>query len=159
MILFVIYTAAVWLVCFAHRRRPVGLILAPVAALPLVSVGLWLNRQHDTTTIWALGVFAFAGLVGLIAVFLAVQPRRPPSACDACGYDLAGITAPVCPECGEGATSPSLQDLPANALSPDQAAALRARRARTRWSAPVSATTSATPATPAITGGPQSERA
>lgn len=152
MILFVIYTGAVWLMCFAQRRRPLGFLLAALSALPLAGLGFWLNRHHDTLTVWALAVFVFAGLVGLIALFLSVQPRRPAHACDACGYDLHGVISRVCPECGNGATPHHAPNVQAAAMSPDQAAALRARRARTTWSAtdmPTTRTIPTTAATPA----------
>jgi hypothetical protein len=39
---------------------------------------------------------------GIVAVVLAVGPwgRNLPGLCRKCGYDLAGISAPLCPECG-----------------------------------------------------------
>ncbi len=158
VILFVIYAGAVWMLCFAQRRRPLGVLAGLVAAAPIAMAGLWLNRGHDTLTVWSIGVFAFAGLVGLIALFLAAQPRRPSSACDACGYDLHGIASHYCPECGDGA-APS-QALPAApvALGALQIEALRARRARARWSATDSPSTSAAP-TPAASAADVHARA
>ncbi len=148
MILFVIYAAAVWLVVFAQRRRPLGFIIAIAAPLPAAALGLLLQRSHDTLTIWSMAVFAFAGLLAFIALFLAVQPRRSPHACDACGYDLFGVRSDICPECGNGASFTHTHAHAPAALSPRQADALRARRDRARWSAPDSPSTRSTP-TPA----------
>lgn len=149
MIFFVIYLVAVWLGAFLLRRRPIGFVVALASAMPLVILGAWFQNGHDTLTIWSIGSFAFAGLVGLGAFFLVLQPRRPDSACESCGYDLAGIGSPVCPECGAGGRSRSPAAPQRGMLTPVQAEALRARRARATWSATDTTTTIATPITAA----------
>ncbi len=155
MILFVVYAAAVWLVVFAHRRRLLGFVIALAAALPVAAAGMFLQQGHATLTIWSMATFAFAALIGFIALFLAVLPRRSPHACGRCGYDLLGVRSGICPECGDGALREHRHQTPvAVPLSPRQAQALRARRDRATWSASESPTTRITPtrhATPAET--------
>jgi hypothetical protein len=48
--------------------------------------------------LWAV-VVAFATAASLLWRH---ARRRPPGACPACGYDLRGVPATVCPECGTG---------------------------------------------------------
>jgi hypothetical protein len=66
--------------------------------------------------ILAVALFPFRQLARLIAA--PFTRRKPdPWLCESCGYDLRGLAAPVCPECGEPGAAPSFRPPPTSALS------------------------------------------
>ena len=60
----------------------------------------WGYLVHDAVAL--VGALAFAGLGFAEArrAWRAAWARRRPGTCAACGYDITGVTGPVCPECG-----------------------------------------------------------
>ncbi len=70
----------------------------PTAFILNMGERLWYSPR------WSIGSLAIAGVVGLVVgVLLQRHPRRAPGACRQCGYDLTGLAAGVCPECGHPA--------------------------------------------------------
>lgn len=67
------------------------------------SLSAWMPRmkfapghQEVVVPFWSIGTIAFLG-----GAFAAQRLRRiDPKACCNCGYDLAGLSSGVCPECG-----------------------------------------------------------
>lgn len=105
VIFLVIYLGAVWWLAHWLRRRWIGFavaglsvfpVAAAAAALPeLLGIGVSMRSPAMATL-----PIAYAGLVCAGAALIAAQPRRPAVGCSGCGYDLAGNTLGVCPECG-----------------------------------------------------------
>ncbi len=61
---------------------------------------------HSQSVSYILPVTPLAGVAaGIGFALLIVRPRRPGS-CRECGYDLAGLRADRCPECGAGNNTP-----------------------------------------------------
>lgn len=105
VIFLVLYLGAVWWLAHWLRRRWIGFavaglsvfpVAAAAAALPgLLGIGVSMRSPAMATL-----PIAYAGLVCAGAALIAAQPRRPAVGCTGCGYDLAGNTLGVCPECG-----------------------------------------------------------
>ena len=74
-----------WNLQFRSERHPNGPYMVGLEELPL----------------WP-GVLALGPLATLL---WHLDRRRPPGACEKCGYDLSGNTTGVCPECGTGAAT------------------------------------------------------
>lgn len=87
------------------RRGPVGHVLigglAGVAAMALVML-IWATAGWAWNEAVVMG--AAAAAVNIAVLF---RPRRRSSAdrCEECGYSLAGLPAPRCPECGRAVMS------------------------------------------------------
>jgi len=113
MIVFTLYALLVWSAAFAGRRSWRGFAaalggaaLVLPAADPLVYVLWWALGEKP---IWLFPFFyGYAGALALAGTMLACLPRRDElRPCENCGYELAGIRAGVCPECGEPLTRPA----------------------------------------------------
>ncbi len=109
MVFFVVYAVVTWYLAFMWRRRwRAGLVVA-LALVGLVSVSLfhlWLrdvSRGRIFLESMQVILYPYTVLVAGIGAYIAVLPRRPESACAACGYDLQGLAGEpgaLCPECG-----------------------------------------------------------
>lgn len=105
MIVLVIYVGAVWALAHWLRRRWQGFVVAALSVFPVVGAAaalpslLGIGVSMSSPAMAALPA-AYAGLVCAGAALIAAQPRRPAVGCSGCGYDLAGNTLGVCPECG-----------------------------------------------------------
>ena len=134
MIVFILYLVAIWGLAHWFRRRWQGYAIAllsvfPVAAAALMLPGLLNIGVSMASPALAALPAAYAVLVCAGALLIAAQPRRPAVGCGSCGYDLAGNTSGVCPECGvvvrPGATRPTPtqdQATPPAAATTDRAA-------------------------------------
>ena len=107
MIVFPIYAIAIWLAIAALRRSWIGLAVALVSALPvLVLSHLCIQyiplRAGEPRPVWLYLVAAsYAVVVVGIGMGIALAGRgRLPTDCHECGYDLRGVEARICPECG-----------------------------------------------------------
>ncbi len=127
MILLTIYAILVWVgVAWWRRTWPGALLLAgsmlPIAAFTLfagfLSVGPGSAERLtsiSTVTGYARVVYVisafYAALIFSVGLLIFVQPRRMLGhQCRACGYDMRGSVAGICPECGrdhEGETVPA----------------------------------------------------
>ena len=56
-------------------------------------------RRNQTSGI-TIPLWPLAALLGAPGAFLRIRMRHRPGHCRACGYDLAGLAAGPCPECG-----------------------------------------------------------
>ncbi len=123
MIIFSIYALVIWWAAYHGRRTWRGFAAALgggsfvlPAIDPLVYVA-WLLAGERPTWLFVF-FYAYAGVLVLVGLMLAVLPRRDEvHPCDACGYELAGIDARVCPECG-GRLSRSAQNAGRRASAP-----------------------------------------
>lgn len=111
MMLLVVYAVFVWWAALKWRRRPFGFVVAVLGVLGVYFVGrfyLWLGAmlgvERPESFIFLL--MPFGGIVGLIALYIALLPRRSDGACRKCGYSLGGLEPlatdglVICPECG-----------------------------------------------------------
>ncbi len=109
MIFIVAYVVGFWAIALVHRRRwpafmallvsiPMTMLLAHVFVMLTPMVG----PATDTPPGWMYVVAAaIEGLILLVGVTVAVQPRRRVERpCGWCRYDLDGLTRGRCPECG-----------------------------------------------------------
>lgn len=88
----------------------------PVLLLVGSVLGKLANTYFSAHTLFAneFLLMALASVPGMILAMMALSPHRPPPSrkrCLGCGYLTRGLTAEVCPECGEtlpdGVSSPS----------------------------------------------------
>lgn len=111
MMLLVVYAVFIWWAALKWRRRAFGFLVAPLGMLGVYFVGrfyLWLatllGLERPESFIFLL--MPFGAIVGLIALYIALLPRRSDGACRKCGYSLGGLEPlatdglVVCPECG-----------------------------------------------------------
>lgn len=107
MIVFTLYALLVWAAAFHGRRtwRGYAVALGGAAVVlpaidPLVYVVWWALGERPT---WLFPFFyGYAGVIALAGVMLASVARRDEKhPCASCGYELAGISAGLCPECGQ----------------------------------------------------------
>ncbi len=107
MIIFSIYALLIWWGAYTGRRTWRGFSVAIAGAVvvlpaidPLVYLA-WMMMGERPNWLFIF-FYAYSAVIALAGVFLATMPRadanRP---CHKCGYDLHGIDAGVCPECGE----------------------------------------------------------
>ncbi|MCK6475802.1 MAG: hypothetical protein L6Q35_03110 [Phycisphaerales bacterium] len=89
-----LYFLATW----SWRVVLVSLASAGVA-IAAVPVLLYLDPPDAVATAIAVPVM-YAASLGPIAWWALRTPRREPNACPQCGYDLTGLSARACPECG-----------------------------------------------------------
>lgn len=114
----------------ALRAIDIAAVLFAVACVAMsgrgfVRLGAWaVVGQHMFITapiLLAVGMLNPALGIGIAAVLHVVAARigrllakalevRPPGTCHACEYDLTGVDAPVCPECGTNITPPQASD-------------------------------------------------
>lgn len=106
MIILSLYALVVWWIAAHNRRRWQGFAAAAAGAAfvlplldPLVYLVWWMMGEQPT---WLFPfMYAYAAVLVAVGLFLASLPRAAADTqCAACGYDLAGITAELCPECG-----------------------------------------------------------
>lgn len=106
MIFFVLYALGIWTIAWRCRRRwqAFGALIASVPPVILSAhLDMWIVRTiFDEDAGWILTLaILFAGVIVFIGLLLALQPRpKPAHACVVCEYDLRGIGARTCPECG-----------------------------------------------------------
>lgn len=107
MIVFPIYAIAIWLAIAALRRSWIGLAIALVSALPVLILShLCIQyvplRAGEPRPVWLyLVAGSYAIVVAGIGLGIALAGHgRQPTDCHHCGYDLRGVGARVCPECG-----------------------------------------------------------
>jgi hypothetical protein len=100
---FVLYAAMVWFGVYAFRRQWLAwvILLASVPVAFLVVRGTQWLMGTQNTMIWLMAGL-YQGLILLIGVVIAVQPRERPARfpCRRCHYDLTGNESGICPECG-----------------------------------------------------------
>ncbi len=107
MIVFPIYAISIWLAIGALRRSWIGLALALVSAFPVLILShLCIQyiplKSGEPRPEWLYLVSAsYAIVVAGVGLSIALAGRgRLPSDCHDCGYDLRGVDALLCPECG-----------------------------------------------------------
>ena len=110
---FVGYAVVVWYFAAKHRRAWGGALAVFLGVLGL----LLLNYLHWKASVWvavrsdpdAEGVmlpvlqslmYPYTALVASVGTFIVCLPRRHSVGCPMCGYDLEGLRAHICPECG-----------------------------------------------------------
>jgi uncharacterized C2H2 Zn-finger protein len=109
VVFIVAYVVGFWAIALVHRRRwpafmallvsiPLTMLLAHVFVMLTPMVG----PATDPSPEWMYVVgAAIEGLILLVGVTVAVQPRRRVERpCGRCRYDLDGLTQGRCPECG-----------------------------------------------------------
>jgi ribosomal protein L37E len=132
---FVGYALLVWYFAAKHRRQWLGLgwVVLGIAGLMGLNylhyrIGRWSAARDSAGQGIVLPVlqsimYPYTGLVGLVGLFIVAMPTTYHTGCFRCGYDLTGLEADRCPECGEpkhrvyrrsGTVRPSLSgsDLP-----------------------------------------------
>lgn len=107
MFIFPAYIALVWLALWSLRRTWAGggvLLLSLVGILGVWRVCEWaFDAQGWLTFVMPFYVLILAG-GGAVIVLCSKVPKE--FGCRRCGYDLAGLVAPVCPECGTRSHDP-----------------------------------------------------
>lgn len=93
-------------------RRTLGVMTAPGwywhrmnAGYSISLVWGWFEWEsdHKRIPLWFVGAITGVPLIGISVVRTIRRRRRPPGACQGCGYDLRGLRAgSPCPECGAG---------------------------------------------------------
>jgi|GEM_PF-6418065 len=95
------FLALVWL-----GMIPCALILPAYWRSPLADwLDIPVNLLLGGNTTWPLPGYAMFLLTGLAAIWWGVRVRRElqlPGRCLGCGYELSGLNADNCPECGKG---------------------------------------------------------
>ncbi len=157
MIFVVLYAIAVWTIAWRFRRRWPAFAAVLLAAPPIVlsaHFDVWLVRTvFDEDASWLVTLASlFAGIIVFIALLLSFQPRSKPShVCVVCEYDMRGLSARTCPECGAELTedTPKPQRArPILPVAPEGSLAIQLadnRRDRKRESSKLSAVTKAAP--------------
>lgn len=119
---------AVWAIVVMHRRRWIAFAAILGGLPPLAILAVWCAKfLTGTPHVAEMGgpgaaaagapeaqkmlIYIVAGAVMAlttgVGLFIAVLPRPgPDKPCGKCGYDLAGNTTGVCPECGCDVTQP-----------------------------------------------------
>lgn len=107
VVLFSVYAVIVWYAAARYRRTWIALaaVAAGVAGLILVALfhiqlARWSHGRIFLPTL-QLMLYPYILLVAAIGLYLSLLPRIiPVTACRTCEYDLRGLAAVVCPECG-----------------------------------------------------------
>ncbi|MEX2219614.1 MAG: hypothetical protein WD749_12745 [Phycisphaerales bacterium] len=90
---------------FFTRAIPApGARLQPPARIPTdAHYRYWLPRSFSVmqTRGLALPLYPLGALLAAAGLALLLRRRARPGHCPACGYDLSGLRAETCPECGE----------------------------------------------------------
>lgn len=110
---FVGYALLVWYFAAKHRREWLGLGWVAIGVAGLVG----LNVLHYKLGKWTAArdpdgqgiqlpvlqsiMYPYTGLVAMVGLFIVAMPRTYRAGCFRCGYDLTGLHADRCPECGE----------------------------------------------------------
>lgn len=106
VIVLPLYAVLVWSAMYFFRRRLIGwtvwmLSWAPVAAATYLCVQYMPLPDHEPRPVWLYGIAgAYAGLILLVGGIIVSQRGLRGHHCHACGYDLSGNRAGMCPECG-----------------------------------------------------------
>lgn len=84
------------------RFKPPALV--PSASTAWRSLVAWPPRAASSGTVWFIDLPLWMPLVGVgipTCWLWRLSRRSAPGSCPTCGYDLAGITTGLCPECGK----------------------------------------------------------
>lgn len=107
VILFPIYAIAVWVFVAARRRSFLGIAIAAVSAFPVlvlshICIQYIPLKPGEPRPEWLYLISgSYAVVVAVVGMSIALAGRgRLRTDCHHCGYDLRGVDAPLCPECG-----------------------------------------------------------
>jgi hypothetical protein len=123
--------ALLWLMCLVpwKRRRLRVSVMVFILTLPVAFIGMnWFytpllpvygpyyglkllatggtGKEHEIGGIFV-GPALWFWLVLPVVIFAARERRARPGVCPSCGYSLAGLPGPVCPECGAKQSPPA----------------------------------------------------
>lgn len=153
MIFVTLYACGLWVIAWRYRRRWVAFAAIAAGTPPIFGAArldIWIVDSlfgEDVSWVYMVAI-VFAFVFVFIGLLLAIQPRAHPShACQNCGYDLRGLAASCCPECGLGGseTKPTPRTAP---KAPDQSRATQladSRRDRNLDSTALSVVTKTAP--------------
>ncbi|MFG0274012.1 MAG: hypothetical protein ACF8QF_03035 [Phycisphaerales bacterium] len=140
MVFLLMYAVAIWAVAVVYRRRWLSFVVVIAALLPValathLTVRYTAKRAEQAaitgttavggaslrgeTWLYPVGA-AYGGLILGVGLLIAVQPRTVAveEPCPVCDYELKGVTAGTCPECGHDRAMPARAFRPAPAASP-----------------------------------------
>ena len=106
VIVLPLYAVLIWSAMYFFRRRIVGWTVwsmswAPVAVATYLCVQYMPLPDHEPRPVWLYAIAgAYAGLILLVGGIIVSQRGLRDHHCHACGYDLSGNRAGMCPECG-----------------------------------------------------------
>lgn len=125
MVFLLMYAVAIWAAAVIYRRRWQSYAVILGALVPVVFATHWTvlyTAQMDNgphTWLYPVGA-AYGGLIFGVGLLIAVQPRKEAKErpCPVCEYELKGVAAGTCPECGHDLAAPVRTFRPVAAAEP-----------------------------------------